>query len=67
MHHSVILWNSPSLHSGKSEIPVLFFRQCLTCLLKYCKKYCTGNTVPEVEYNLTGLPDLDMWPACSIS
>ena len=24
------------------------------------------NNVPEVEYGLTGGPDLDLWPACSI-
>ena len=54
--HSVILWNSPFVHSVYKLNTAYFNHSCnvFTCLLNKQKML-----VPEVEYGLTCRPDLD--------
>ena len=57
MHHSVILWNSPSMfcvNMWKVLIFAMFWHFCWTNIL-------------EMEYGLTGWLDLNLWPSFSIS
>ena len=62
-HLSVILWNSPFMHSVNKLNTAYFNRSCnvFTCLLNKQK-----NKLSEVENSPTGQPYLDLWAAFSI-
>ena len=55
------------IHAFSEQVTYCLFQSFLQCFDMFVEQtkeiHCN---VPEVEYGLSGQPDLDLWPACSI-